>query len=194
MGTETIKIFTFDELTESAKDAAIEELCDLNVDHNWYEFVFDDAKMIGELLGIEIENIYFSGFSSQGDGACFTGSYSYAQKALKKVLEHCPNETEVHRIARELQSLQRKAFYSLSASVSHRGHYYHEMCTSIDVSDKWSDYGSNFDDELSELLRDFMRWINESLEKEYDHLTSREAIIESIKANEYTFTESGEMT
>ena len=44
---------------------------------DWYESTFDDAKAIGALMGMDIDGIYFSGFCSQGDGACFEAGLSY---------------------------------------------------------------------------------------------------------------------
>lgn len=47
-------------------------------------------------------------------------------------------------------------------------------------------------DNLIEALTDFNSWIFKSLEKEYEYLMSDESVDESIKANEYEFTEDGE--
>jgi hypothetical protein len=47
------------------------------------------------------------------------------------------------------------------------------------------------EEELTEALRDFNRWIFKSLEKEYEYLMSDEQVDESIKANEYEFTKEG---
>jgi hypothetical protein len=42
-----------------------------------------------------------------------------------------------------------------------------------------------------EALRDLARWLYRQLEREYEYLTSDEAVDESIVANEYTFTAAG---
>jgi hypothetical protein len=44
---------------------------------------------------------------------------------------------------------------------------------------------------LKDILRDYMRWIYRTLEKEYDYMTSEEAIKETIIANDYEFTKDG---
>lgn len=49
MRTET-KVFTyykFEELSEDAQKKAIENLSDINIHHDWYESVYEDAKTIG---------------------------------------------------------------------------------------------------------------------------------------------------
>ena len=43
----------------------------------------------------------------------------------------------------------------------------------------------------SDALRDLARWLYRQLEREFDHLSSDEAVDETIVANDYTFTESG---
>jgi hypothetical protein len=63
----------------------------------------------------------------------------------------------------------------------------------VDDEDKAYSFTNELhDEELAEALRAFMKWIYRQLEREYDYLTSDEAIAESIIANEYEFTEEGE--
>jgi len=135
MLTKTVNLYTFEELGEDTKRKAIEKLYDINTECGWWDWDFDNFKTIAALIGIDIDKIYFSGFFSQGDGACFEGSYSYKKGGLKALIEYAPQDECLHGIARNLQATQRKAFYQLSANVSHRGHYYHERSTIISVSD-----------------------------------------------------------
>lgn len=190
----TTTVYKFSELSDEAKEKAIANLSSINVDYDsWSEGVIEDATTIGKIIGIDIDKIYFSGFSSQGDGACFSGSYSYEKNSVKAIKEHAPCDMELHRIATDLQRLQSKAFYRLYANVKHTGHYYHELCTSIDVNNDYQELTANHESDLSELLRDFMKWIYGQLHKEYDYNTSDAAIIETIEANEYEFTENGKL-
>jgi hypothetical protein len=189
-------VYKFDELSESAKQKAIDDYRQDGFDYDWWDAVYEDARQIGEIIGIKIDNIYFSGFSSQGDGACFEGKYTYTKGSVKKIKDHAPQDEELHRIARELQKLQKKNFYSLSAKVKQSGHYSHEYCTEIEVCDNLNSYGDvtvETEKALSELLRDFMRWIYKSLETDWDYLSSDEQIVETIQANEWEFDENGDM-
>ena len=137
--------------------------------------------------------IFFSGFSSQGDGACFEGHYTYKKGALKSTKQAFPTDSELLRIVRDLQALQQRNFYQLTATVKHRGHYNHSGCMDITV-DRADGKAVSYDDKesLEQLMRDFADWIYSSLEKEYDYLTSDEAIAESLRANEIEFTEDGQ--
>ena len=192
--TTTRTLYTFDELSEEAKEKAIIRLYGLNVDGNdWHDAVYEDAKEIGKLIGIEISKIYFSGFSSQSDGACFEGHYAYAKGSVKAVKDYAPKDETLHGIAENLQHIQVGAFFHLYANVKQRGHYMHENFTEIDVGNDYQDVTESQEEYIKTTLRDFMRWIYRQLEKEYEYLTSEEAIIESIKANEYEFTEDGKL-
>lgn len=222
MRRECKMVYTYDELDDSAKAKAREwyvqhvfnDACD-------WEFVYEDAELMANLMGIEIDRrawtnphghkgseprIYFSGFWSQGDGACFEGTYRYKKGAVAAIKKETgfgykrPDGTvgtgdkELIRIATELQAIQRKHFYKLRAACTLNGHYYHSGCMGVDVEDyenKYRDLG-DAEVEVRQLMRDFADWIYERLEDEYDYQTSDEAVEESIRVNEYEFYQSGE--
>lgn len=215
-------LYQFDELSDSAKEAAREWWRSVALDHGWWDSVYEDAVRIGKILGIEISSssrhgsgrelsIWFSGFSSQGDGACWEGSYRYA-KGWRKTLEseapagykagkpdgteewvYSESNAELHRIGRALHVAQARQFYKLTASSTHRGRYNHSGCMDIDVEHdegRYRDIG-DAEDEIKDALRDFADWIYKSLEKAHDWLLSDEQVDEAIRANEYTFNEAG---
>ena len=47
MRIKEIKVYEFDELSQGLKDKVIEKLWDINVDHDWWDAIADDAKQIG---------------------------------------------------------------------------------------------------------------------------------------------------
>ena len=55
----------------------------------------------------------------------------------------------------------------------------------------WQDMTADAEDVITEALRDLARWLYRQLEREYEYLTSDEAVDDAITANEYTFTEDG---
>ena len=106
--------YRLDELSDAAKDAARAWYRQAGFDHDWFEFVFDDFERICAILGVELRTvpvrlygggtrqkpcIFFSGFWSQGDGACFEGRYLYARAARRHIRDHAPKDSELHRIA-----------------------------------------------------------------------------------------------
>jgi len=194
METRTYTVYDFEELSESAKENALNHVRELILtDGFWSECIIEDAKQIGELIGIDITNVYFSGFSCQGDGAMFEGRYRYKIGALKAIKEYAPNDETLHNIAAALQEIQKDFFYSLDVDIKHSGHYYHEHCTVFTIEDKDGMYVSEKAEQIIPILKDFMRWIYKSLEAQHDFVTSEESIKERIEDNLYMFTESGKI-
>lgn len=202
-------VYHLDELSDAAKDAARRWYRDGCFDSDWFEFVYDDFEHICAILGIQLRTrpfrlfggstrskpcIWFSGFWSQGDGACFEGDYRHARFAAGRIRAYAPTDTALHRIADALQAVQRRNFYQLRATVTHRGRYHHEHCMAIAVdrdSPVGQDMTADAEDAVSEALRDLARWLYRQLEREYEHLTSDAVVDEAIAANGYTFTEAG---
>ena len=212
MKTIVKTVFAFDDLSDSAKEKARQWYREGAFDYDWWEFVYEDAIQCAEIMGIEIDTrattrmdgkpgtgqpkIYFSGFSSQGDGACFDGHYAYTRGAAKKIRQHAPLDKELHAIADALQEAQKSAFYRLSATAKQSGHYSHSGCMSVDVRNtdsQGNDIGCTDEQEsmVTQCLRDFADWIYSQLEKEYDYMNEDEQVDESIRANEYAFGEDG---
>ena len=181
--TKTVK---FEELSDSQKEKVIDENRDWNTEGlDWFQYTMDDAKTIASLMGIDIEDIFFSGFWSQGDGACFTGRFSHTKNIVKNVKEHTGNsDKELVRIAKEIQKLHRPSFYTTYGKIFHTGHYYHERSMSIDAE---CEKGSLDYEGWKEVLADFALWIYKNLEREHEYLTSDAVVVESIIANEMEF-------
>lgn len=195
--TKHYTLYKFEELSDAAKEKAREWYRTYYPDHDWWDGVYETARTAAKHLGIEIDNINFSGFWSQGDGARFNGSYRFKKGWRKAILAEFGDgdtQRELLNIGQQLHEAQARQFYKLVAVVTYRGHYEHSGCTSIDVShdeDPYRDIG-DCEDAVTQALREFMDWIYKMLEKEYDWLVSDEAVDESIIANEYTFLENGE--
>lgn len=216
MKTKTINLYTFDELSETAKEKARDWFRGC-IDADDFEFVIDDAVRMGALLGIEIASrswtnsygykgssplVYWSVSGCQGDGASFEGSYRYAKGAVKAILaetgagrdDASKGDRELLRIAQDLQKIQKRNFYQLRASISQSGNYTHSHTMSVSVerdSDNYQDMTDDAEDTITELMRDFADWIYSQLDQENDYLMSDESIDDNIKINEYTFTKDG---
>jgi hypothetical protein len=182
------KVYELNELNESAKQKAREWYSENCLDYEWWDSVFEDAKTIGAMMGIEIDKIYFSGFYSQGDGACFSGKFSHKEGSVKAVTEHAPLDTALHDIAERLEAAHSANNFAASGSVSHDGYYYHHNCTRWDFEDTRNQASETA---LELVIKSFMKWIYKQLRDEYEGLTSNESVDATITSNEYTFTESG---
>lgn len=202
-------VYRLDELSNEAKEKARAWYRESIPDDDWSEFVFEDFETICAILGVRLKTlrsrlygggarqkpcIWFRGFWSQGDGACFEAFYAYGKDSPRKIRDHAPQDAELHQIAAVLQAIQRRNFYALAAEARHRGHYTHEYCMEISVTrDSRNDQDMTADAEetVTEALRDLARWLYRQLEREYEYQTSDTVIDEMILANEYAFTAVG---
>lgn len=196
MRTINVNLFSFDELSESAKEKAIESFRDINVDHDWYEFTYEYFK---ENCIFGVDKIYFSGFWSQGDGAMF--EYSYIPDSLKKDFIDSLNLSPMRK-----NWLLNNIY--VSGSGKHRGHYYHEKTCSHNIY--WEinngdlNWDTNFYKWMESFAEDFEQYVVDKYEdlccdlyrqlnKEYNYLTSDEVVAETILCNGYEFTENGKI-
>lgn len=195
-------------MTQKYSQAFLDENREFNVHHEWWDSVYDDFTEICNILGIELhaKEPCFSGFWSQGDGASWAGAYrpkghGYAglapvyfyDTAPAKMREHAPQDEALHEAADRLCLLNR-IYGPLFATVG-RGpsHYVHDHTMQIS---EWEYYdeernedvpeeiAEHIEAELLDVFRDLACWLYKTLEAEYDHLTSDEAVAESLEANE----------
>lgn len=195
----------FNALPARQRDEILDKHRNWNVDHiEWWDGVYDVFKHDMEDVGIEVDKMYFSGFWSQGDGACFEGRVDDWSKFLASVGYTCP----------ALISLADSSGWKFS--VDHSGHYYHENCTDFhtciatldchDADDEdfarvFSPYKSeiqtaawmaliadykyvDLEQEFTEAFKGHMRDLYSRLEVEYDYFTSDESVLESLDAND----------
>lgn len=182
---------------ELVDESLLEKYRECNVEYeDWYEYVYQDFTEDMEAIGVRVDNIYFSGFWSQGDGACFEGKVENDETFLKN-FQGYPM----------LNNLVRNGG-AIDLSVSHSGHYYHSNSISwsyevetfkqvvpaptefhekvISLMDEELDIeASKFEDEAVEFLKDKMGKLYNKLSDEYDHLTSDEVVAETIVANDW---------
>ena len=199
MRQETVTIYTFDELSDDAKETARQMWRDGHLDYDWWEFIYDDFVCILEIIGYDVSerDILFSGFWSQGDGASFTGSYSYAKGAAKRIREYAPKDKELHAITDELCAMQRHNFYQVTGSISRDlCMYVHEntmQCSVERDSDNYQGVTDDAEDTFSDCSRRLAQWLYSQLEWEYEFQMSDDVIEESIIANDAEFHDDGSL-
>ena len=176
-----VTVYSFDELSEEAQERALNELRPVDIEPYWYEDTFDTIRTAGKLLGLEIDGIYFD-----TDSYCiFDAYYRYARGAVKAVRNEFPRMTDLHEVARDLQALQRRYFYSLRCNVASQRDTNSYQCFR---------FGEDYEcEDLGDIIDDFAHWARVLLRDEYEYLTSDEAVKETIEANEYEFTEAGKL-
>ena len=172
MKTKTINLYSFNELNEETQKKAIAFLTDINTQHNWWDLTTDEMNEELTKLGFIGSKIYFSGFSSQGDGACFicdSIDFNLFQGGKYKDLD-------------------------ITANIEHRWRYYFATSTTVNLEgevtdEQYSEIEQAIKDEREEIGNRFYK----RLEDEHYYLISDEAIKETITANNYLFNEDGEI-
>lgn len=165
---------------------------------DWWDYIYETFKEDMVEKGIAVDRMFFSGFWSQGDGACFEGEIDDIGKFLNTNFKYSD-----YPIIRQLV----KHNGTVTMKCSHRGHYYHENCTvfSMDSDSFYALWQQPtemhqyvvraldealgyelvvFEEEVIEIFRNYMRELYQRLEKEYEGLTSDDAVAETILAND----------
>ena len=163
--TTTRTIYKFDELSDRAKDKALDNCRDYEVENDWWEQVYEDASQVGiKITSFDIDRA------------------SYCKGEIPDTEQTAHNIVDNHGEACDT--------YKVAAA------YLKERDETIDTfkEDADEDYK---DEKLDDLGEEFTKAILEEylsiLRKEYEYLTSDEAVKEMIEANEYEFTKKGEL-
>ena len=170
----------------------------INVEHDeWWDCTYADFKEDMRRVGIDVTRMYFSGFWSQGDGACFEGGFDN----VLTYLDH--HHKDQYPMIRKL--LEHEG--GLYVHCDHSGNFYHENCTSFwvdcdtltgmvdqptefheQIVENWQQQLERemdaFEQDVTEQWRTYMGDLYSRLEEEYDYLVSDEAVWETIEANE----------
>ena len=187
------------------KKELIEKYRDINTDHDWWDCTEEDLKHDLAEQGFGMSAMYFSGFWSQGDGACFTGHITDWKKFCEKVPQF-------------VQDFPNTAIFLQDEggnyTITHNGHYYHQYSTrheyeadvesqvellslvtdaipqdDIEADMRLAIYKAALEegdvgDWLKDYFRGLMHDLYRTLEEEYNYQTSDEGVWETIQANE----------
>ena len=177
---------------DEVKDKAIEKNRFINVEFDdWHDILILEWKEKLEKAGFENPKIYFSGFCSQSDGACFDCNSLDVSRLLKNLDFTDAQKARILEIQDDFSVSIEKNGYS--------NHYSHEktryICSdSFHIEDvKDEKMLEVFFWEIEKIRLDFCYKIYRDLNEEYDYLTSDSAVYDTLKANEYYFEESGEI-
>jgi hypothetical protein len=168
----TITVYTFDELSEPAKDKARGWILEWYPENDWYESVYDDAKTIG---------LKINGFDIDRGNYC-QGEFTTDEKEVtKRILKNHGRDCDTYKDSVNF-------LRGLKAIVFNPENNYQ-------VDDGNFLLTGEAEERKLELEQDFLKSLLDDyriiLRREYDYMCSREQIDEMIKTNEYTFTKDG---
>ena len=193
------RVYTFDELNDAAKQRAREWYRSSGEGDNfWSECVIDGAKAFGTHMGFAIANIYWSGFCSQGDGACFIGAWAAANVNARELDADAPPDEALHAICAALADAAARC-PTAHLSITQTGRYSHSGSMKFD-----GEFESEFDGDPALIIaareaqgaaeqaaRDFADWIYNRLSEAYDWQNADEQVDVGIIAHELEFTAAG---
>lgn len=186
MRTITKTVYSFDELSDKAKEKALEEYRDVNIHDSWADPLIEGLVEGLEEMGFKKSKIAFSGFWSQGDGASFTCDSIDTEKVMKtleldkkypRYFEHSEGITG---------SIKRDKWHN----------YVHENTTSLYIDDdvipsEIKDQSNEVQEFLKDWIKNKNQEIYSDLQEDYKDLTSDEYVKDSILENDYYFEEDG---
>lgn len=187
--TVVTKVYRFDELSDSAKEKARDWWRDCENQEFGQDIELEFAETAASLLGIEFNTrtvklmgggtrqesvIYWSGFSSQGDGASFKAQYRFAENSPAKIREEFGRDETLWQIADDLAELQAENENCLTAKIDQRGKYVHSRTMYVDWAERedGADVPAGAEEELERIMRAFANWIYDGLRQEYDYRMS----------------------
>lgn len=176
-----IKGYTFSELNEEAKAKALESHNNILVedeDYGWDAPLLEEFKEDMEAIGFADVKPAYSGFWSQGDGACFTCK----SVDLVKVFKHMKS---INYIDIPQSWIDAAKNGTATASIKKGGQSYaivfaEDGLTAENIATVLTGYARQLSDKLYK-----------DLEIQYDAETSKEAVGTELEEREYLFTKEG---
>lgn len=195
----------FNSLPARQRDEILDKYRQWNVDHtDWWDCVEETFKSDMEAMGIDVHKILFSGFWSQGDGACFEGkvadwplfltSIGYSDAALIYAAENfdwCFSSNHTHYLYYHHKSVSYGSEINLPDSVD--DHYFANRYLEWGPDDirtatmmtNLSQYNyAELTQQFGDVFEQFMLDLYKQLYQEYENLTSDESVLESLDAND----------
>lgn len=217
--TIEVEVYKWEELSQTAKDRARDWYIE-GMDYEWWDSVYEMIKENGYELGFCIDDIRFSGFWSQGDGASWTGQVDVRQWLEK----HGPDSIGVSAWCALIQ----EDVISKHIGVTQSGNYSHESTMRFDgVADDTDSFPDEYKIAQNSILKgmtianlfdiivtddtcpyknvedittaiaisakDYARKIYKQLQEEYEYLCSEEMMLDHFECNDYHFDETGRL-
>lgn len=183
MRKTAVTVYKFNELADKVKEKVRDRYRKDYPDTEWWCPIYEDVISKSKEYGItlEDEDIQFTGFWSQGDGASFVSkeinNYKFADKVGIKANKEVLDTIELY-IDRTIVN------YSHENSV-------HATAVYNDLPSKYENKAEELTDKLEEVKNMLCTELYNNLENYYDELTSDEYIDNEIMENDLEFLGDG---
>lgn len=180
----TIKLYAFEELSEKVQENLIQDNRDHETEHDdWFEPITEGFEEDMKNAGFDDITIGFTGFWSQGDGACFYGKVTDSQKLIETLKEEGYIEKELNIPAIDDLSIR---------IIKTSRHYEHAntIVADLDGPDNEYDY-SHLEDTITKWARDKSNGLYETLEQYHEEITSNDYVKDYLVEQGEVFMENG---
>jgi len=186
MKTITTNLYKFSELLKEVQETLLEKNRDFETTFDdWHDPITEGFTEDMTEAGFAEIKTQFSGFWSQGDGACFTGRVTDLRLFMENFLD-LPQEVKDFDGAMEISIIKRGATFA--------SRYCHSNTieANIEVYDiQMPDYIRAFETTVTEWARTQSDKYYSDLEKYYDEITSDESVTEILEEKGEVFLKDG---
>ena len=195
-----LEIYKLDELSEEIQEKVIEKNRDINIQHEWWDYLVEEFIEEAEKEGfnIPIKSVCFD-MHGQGSGVAFNCKIDVLKFLDTKGTDNLMLREKYKEGQFEIEIIRTDTKYS------------HEHTMNVSVNDFIEEPGeedlgndlgeivegdtinniAELGEEILERARELSRELYNKLEKECDYLISDEAIKETLILNEYEFEKDG---
>lgn len=186
-----INAYMANELPEKIKLSLLQTYHEINLSYDWSQPIIEGFNEDLDEYGITAE-VFFTGFWSPGDGACFVTDTVDTDKLIRKLYEKgydIPEDCLLY--SKDLSVMIQKC----ASSSANR--YSHENTIEAYVHNENQEFPIKpmlvLENTLTEWAREVSRELYSKLENYYIELTTDEAIMNTLmdEDNQYLFTQSG---
>lgn len=174
MKTIEVNLYQFEELSNEAKENAIEKNRIMNVEHDWWDCTYESMKEVG--VKINSFDIYYRNINITIEDSEHTAS---------KTIEYYGEGMEVVKISKRFIADRDALIKKLGEGNDIDGYSVKEEF--IDEYDEEIEYLE--EEYRKEMAEEILTWLRD----EYEYLQTDEAVAETLIANDYEFTEEGEI-
>ena len=172
MRTIEVNLYEFEELSTEAKEKAIEKNRHINVDYDWWDWLYEGMSEVG--VKVNSFDIYYKTIDI---------TIEYSEDTALKAIESYNEGMEVVKISKQFIADRDALIKKLGEG------------NDIDGYSVKNEFIYKYDEEIEYLEKQYRREMAEEvlswLIEDYEYLQTDEAIAETLIANEYEFTEDG---
>jgi hypothetical protein len=164
MRIKEVKLYNYAELSEDAKEKALNECRYINVDYGWWEYIYEDANEIGAKIdGFDMDKRFIN--------LKLTKRF---ELVIGLILKNHGKDCETYKLAMEYQKKLKEETDKAKEEFG-EGYTYEEIAEEVE------------DEFVHALGEEYLSLLT----RDQDYLTSDDAVEDMILANEYEFLEDG---